>query len=167
MFPMASGKSKDPVCICCHCAVPRSDARRRVGGTATKHLIPVIREFVSAMFPGSEDAILPLGTSEASSVFVCRPCFQRFEKLLRDSTTLEQEISTNIERVGVSLGIQKPAPVACGQGSLAATPRKRPHPPEEHITTTPKRRRFARTTPERQAIQQSVATRSPVVSVRT
>ena len=41
---------------------------------------------------------------------------------------------------------------------LAATPRKRPHPLEEQMTTTPKRRRFTNTTPEQRAIQQSVAT---------
>ena len=97
---------------------------------------------------------------------VCRPCFQRFEKLLklrRDIATLEQEIAKDIERVGASLGVKRPAPVS---NELAATPRKRPHPLEEQMTTTPKRRRFTKTTPERRAIQQSVATGSPVVSVR-
>ena len=57
------------MCICCHRVLPSSDARRRVGGTATKHLIPVIKECVSAVFPGSVGAFLPLDTSEQCDVF--------------------------------------------------------------------------------------------------
>ena len=145
-------------CISCSQPLPKSISRRRVGGAASSHLLPTIKNCMHAVFPNSLDVFLPKDIDTTGSVLLCRGCFQRYEKLqklTRDINYLRQEIQTNIEKSGISLGLQKPIPVVTTPYKSSA---------DADTRATPKKRRTINT-PERRALSSSVATTSPIVSV--
>ena len=119
-------ETMEPMCVACS-SFPKSTCRRRLGGSSASHVIPVFREFVTAIYP-SYLKEFGLASNTESRAVVCRTCFGKLEKLTklrRDELLLKRDISSGIERVGQHLGLQKSS--ACFPStSVASTPRKRP-----------------------------------------
>ena len=96
-------------CISCSQPLPKSSSRRRVGATVSSHLLPEIKNSVRAVFPDEValEVFLPRDIDTTGSVFLCKGCFQRYEKLQKLNHTiinLRKEIQADIEKSGISLG---------------------------------------------------------------
>ena len=98
-------------CISCSQPLPKSSSRRRVGATVSSHLLPEIKNSVRAVFPDEValEVFLPRDIDTTGSVFLCRGCFQHYEKLQKLNRTiinLRKEIQADIEKSGNFLGLR-------------------------------------------------------------
>ena len=159
-------ETMEPMCVACS-SFPKSTCCRRLGGSSASHVIPVVREFVTAIYPSYlQEFGLASNTVKESRAVVCRTCFGKLEKLTklrRDELLLKRDISSGIEWVGQHLGLQKNS--ACFPStSVAGTPRKRPL--VSDVVSSPKKQKVSHGTPERQVFSGIVSPQTPVVSVR-
>ena len=107
-------------CVLCLVEVAKSSLRRRINSASTQHVIPVLQEVGSNLFPCCEPhRLIPPG----DDVFLCRSCFRHLEKLLtlrREVRELEMKVTTYLQRSGEARGIMIPQVPESG----STTPRR-------------------------------------------
>ena len=132
-------ETMEPLCVACS-SFPKSTYHRCLGGSSASHIIPVFREFITAIYPSYlQEFGLSSNAIKESRVVVSRTCFGKLEKLTklrRDELLLKRDISSGIERVGQHLGLQKSS-VCLPSTSVTSTPRK--HQRVSDVVSSPKK----------------------------
>ena len=77
----ASGEPLDwnarSVSIVCCLSLPRTAKRRILSSPATKHVIPILNEFIERNYPGVSERLV------AEGLLLCMPCFRALEGILK------------------------------------------------------------------------------------
>ena len=64
-------------CIVCCLSLPRTAKRRILSSPATKHVIPILNEFIERNYPGVSERLV------ADGLLLCMPCFRALEAILK------------------------------------------------------------------------------------
>ena len=152
--------------FCVACSEITATNRRKLYSDATRHVVPVLCEIASKVYPGS--SVIP-SESEKATAYLCKACFRSVEKLIKlrqDAVQLEAAVADSVRRVGDRLGVER----ACTSESsdVRLTSRKRPATALEDSPASrwpAKKRRQAPNTPCRLFLEQTIAVDSPAVAV--
>ena len=72
-------------CIVCCLSLPRTAKRRILSSPATKHVIPILNEFIERNYPGVSERLV------ADGLLLCMPCFRTLEGILKIRSQLSDK----------------------------------------------------------------------------